>query len=63
MNELKNYNTMKNQNLLTQEDKVLNFIDGPLTKILVFAVIGCLVAIVFYNGLIQGGFSSASWGL
>jgi hypothetical protein len=54
---------MKNQNSLTQEDKVLNFIDGPLTKLLIFAVIGCLVAIVFYNGLIQGGFSSGSWGL
>ena len=62
MNNNKNY-IMNTQTHTQTEDKILNFIDGPLTKILVFAVIGCLVAIVFYNGLIQGGFSSASWGL
>ena len=49
---------MNTQTQTQTEDKILNFIDGPLTKILIFAVIGCLVAIVFYNGLIQGGFSS-----
>jgi len=53
---------MNTQTHTQTEDKILNFIDGPLTKILIFAVIGCLLAIVFYNGLIQGGFSSASWG-
>lgn len=45
------------------EDKVLNFIDGPLTKFTIYAVICCLLAIVFYNGILQGGFSSGSWGL
>ena len=54
---------MNTQTHTQTEDKILNFIDGPLTKILIFAVIGCLLAIVFYNGLIQGGFNSASWGL
>ncbi len=62
MNNNKNY-IMNTQTHTQTEDKVLNFIDGPLTKVLIFAVIGCLVVIVFYNGLIQGGFSSASWGL
>ena len=62
MNNNKNY-IMNTQTQTQTEDKILKFIDGPLTKILVFAVIGCLVAIVFYNGLIQGGFSSGSWGL
>ena len=54
---------MKTQTQTQNEDKVLKFIEGPLTKITVYAVIGCLLAIVFYNGLIQGGFSSGSWGL
>lgn len=54
---------MKTQTHTQNEDKVLKFIEGPLTKITICAVIGCLLAIVFYNGLIQGGFSSASWGL
>lgn len=54
---------MKAQNTINTEDKVLNFIDGALTKFTIYAVIGSLLAIVFYNGLIQGGFSSASWGL
>ncbi len=54
---------MKTQNTINTEDKVLKFIDGALTKVTIYAVIGCLLAIVFYNGLIQGGFSSGSWGL
>ena len=62
MNNNKNY-IMNTQTHTQTEDKILNFIDGPLTKILIFAVIGSLLALVIYNGLIQGGFSSGSWGL
>ncbi len=54
---------MKTQNTINTEDKVLRFIDGALTKFTIYAVIGSLLAIVLYNGLIQGGFSSGSWGL
>ncbi|MGB4742674.1 MAG: hypothetical protein WBH49_03420 [Flavobacteriaceae bacterium] len=54
---------MKTQNTINTEDKVLRFIDGALTKVTIYAVIGSLLAIVLYNGLIQGGFSTASWGL
>lgn len=54
---------MKTETHTQTEDKVLRFIEGPLTKVTIYAVIGCLLAIVFYNGLIQGGFSSGSWGL
>lgn len=54
---------MKTQNTINTEDKVLRFIDGALTKFTIYAVIGSLLAIVLYNGLIEGGFSSGSWGL
>lgn len=54
---------MNTQTHTQTEDRILKFIDGPLTKILIFAVIGCLLAIVFYNGILQGGFNSGSWGL
>lgn len=43
------------------EDKILNFIDGPLTKILIGAVIISLIIIVLYNGIVLNGFSSGSW--
>ena len=54
---IKNYIKMK-----TQEDKILNFIDGTLTKIFISLVIVSLLSIVFYNGIILNGFSAASWG-
>ena len=54
---------MNTQTQTQTEDKVLNFIDGPLTKILIFAVIGSLLALVIYNGVLLNGFSSGSWGL
>lgn len=54
---------METKNTINTEDKVLRFIDGALTKFTIYAVIGSLLAIVLYNGLIQGGFNSASWGL
>ena len=54
---------MKTETHTQTEDKVLRFIDGALTKFTIYAVIGSLLALVIYNGLIQGGFSSGSWGL
>ena len=54
---------MNTQTQTQTEDKVLNFIDGPLTKLLIFAVIGSLLALVIYNGVLLNGFSSGSWGL
>lgn len=62
LNNNKNY-IMHTQTQTQAEDKILKFIDGPLTKILVFAVIGSLLALVIYNGILQGGFNSGSWGL
>lgn len=48
-------------NTQTNEDKILNFIDGPLTKILIGLVIGSLIVIALYNGIVLNGFSSGSW--
>lgn len=54
---------MNSQTHTQTEDKILNFIDGPLTKFSILLVMLCLLALIIYNGLIQGGFNSASWGL
>ena len=54
---------MKTQNTINTEDKVLRFIDGALTKFTIYAVIGSLLALVIYNGILLNGFSSGSWGL
>lgn len=54
---------MKTQNTINTEDKVLRFIDGALTKFTIYAVIGSLLALVIYNGVLLNGFSSVSWGL
>ena len=54
---------MKTQNTINTEDKVLRFIDGALTKFTIYAVIGSLLALVIYNGVLLNGFSSGSWGL
>ena len=54
---------MKTQTHRQNEDKILKFIDGPLTKITVYAIIGSLLALVIYNGVLLNGFSSGSWGL
>jgi len=52
---------MNTQTKTQTEDKILNFIDGPLTKILIFAVIGSLLALIIYNGVFLNGFNSGSW--
>ena len=54
---------MNTQTHTQTEDKVLKFIEGPLTKILVSIVIGSLLVIVFYNGIFLNGFANSSWGL
>lgn len=56
--------TQIKMNTQTQtEDKVLKFIEGPLTKYTIYTIIGGLLTIIFYNGIILNGFSFGSWGL
>ena len=54
---------MKTQTHTQTEDKLLKFIEGPLTKVTIYAVIVSLLALVIYNGVLLNGFSSGSWGL
>lgn len=44
------------------ETKFINFLDKA-SKILIALPIIILLALALYNGVILGGFSSASWGL
>jgi len=44
------------------ETKFISFLDKA-TKILIALPILALLALALYHGIIQGGFSSASWGL